>query len=75
MQPKGNSSPYAKACPHQASTFHRLLLLQDLAGPGGGAFGHVDDVLPLHLSSDPASLGRNSQALLPQAGQGCWGRG
>ena len=65
----------AEARPCQASTFRRLLLLEDLAGPRGGAFGHVDDVLPLHLSSHPASLGGNTQALLLPVGQGSWGRG
>ena len=66
-------SPHQSVCPRQHSTFCRLLLLQDLTGPGGGAFGHVDDVFPLHLGSDPAPLGGNGQALLFAAGQGCWG--
>lgn len=57
----------------RASTFGCLLLLQDLAGPGCGAFGHVDDVLPFHLGSDPAPLGGNFQALLVPVCQGsCW---
>lgn len=68
---KGGGALHAPA----GRTFRCLLLLQDLAGPGRGAFGHVDDVFPLHLGSDPTPLGGNGQALLLPAGQGSWGRG
>lgn len=59
-------------CTLSAGTFGRLLL-QDLSGPWGGAFRHVDNVLSLHLRGHPPPLGGDGQALLPP-GLGSWGR-